>query len=226
MTDHNAADLISIPQGGGALAALGETFQPDLHTGTGNFSVPLGRAGFRDAALALAAPASPDGPSWPPPADELRARALRARAQALETAPGSGSPRAPLVAAGEVRADDLPANLADPFVEQPALMVVRSGTASEEFVIDHLHRGGAGALAAPASAKTLAGIVSTRTGAGAAWRQLTGAQAPPDRNLAARDDRRPRDGQGVHRRRRARSRPGDRLRRELSRRDDVMRASS
>src|SRR5262245_46560987 len=41
MAEQHAADLISLPQGGGALAGLGETFQPDLHTGTGNLHVPL-----------------------------------------------------------------------------------------------------------------------------------------------------------------------------------------
>ncbi len=32
---------IALPQGGGAIQALGETFSPDLFTGTGNFTVPL-----------------------------------------------------------------------------------------------------------------------------------------------------------------------------------------
>jgi RHS repeat-associated protein len=31
----------SLPKGGGALSGIGETFQPDLHTGTGNLSVPI-----------------------------------------------------------------------------------------------------------------------------------------------------------------------------------------
>ncbi|WP_027343087.1 SpvB/TcaC N-terminal domain-containing protein [Hamadaea tsunoensis] len=51
MGDQNAADLISLPPGGGAQQGIGETFQPDLHTGTVNFSVPLrtpaGRAGVQ-----------------------------------------------------------------------------------------------------------------------------------------------------------------------------------
>ena len=42
---------ISLPKGGGALHGLGETFSPDLHTGTGNFTVPIalppGRNGFQ-----------------------------------------------------------------------------------------------------------------------------------------------------------------------------------
>ncbi|MDQ1645886.1 MAG: hypothetical protein QOJ50_2070, partial [Cryptosporangiaceae bacterium] len=47
---------ISLPQGGGAVRGLGESFQPDLHTGTGNLTVPIelpaGRAGTAPA-LAL-----------------------------------------------------------------------------------------------------------------------------------------------------------------------------
>jgi hypothetical protein len=46
-----AEQVISLPKGGGALKGLGEKFQPDLHTGTGNFSVPIavppGRNGFQ-----------------------------------------------------------------------------------------------------------------------------------------------------------------------------------
>jgi hypothetical protein len=42
---------MSLPKGGGALHGLGEKFSPDLHTGTGNFSVPIalppGRNGFQ-----------------------------------------------------------------------------------------------------------------------------------------------------------------------------------
>src|SRR3954451_19547006 len=33
--------IISLPQGGGALRGLGEKFSPDLHTGTGNLTVPI-----------------------------------------------------------------------------------------------------------------------------------------------------------------------------------------
>ena len=42
--------VISVPQGGGAIKGLGETFKPNLFTGTANLSVPLatspGRGGF------------------------------------------------------------------------------------------------------------------------------------------------------------------------------------
>src|SRR5262245_37457571 len=45
-----AIAAISLPKGGGAIRSIGETFQPNLFTGTGNFSVPivtsLGRSGF------------------------------------------------------------------------------------------------------------------------------------------------------------------------------------
>lgn len=45
------SQVISLPKGGGALHGIGEKFSPDLHTGTGNFSVPIalppGRNGFQ-----------------------------------------------------------------------------------------------------------------------------------------------------------------------------------
>ncbi|MGI5461011.1 SpvB/TcaC N-terminal domain-containing protein [Streptomyces sp. CA-249302] len=42
-TDTAAAgSVISLPKGGGAVGGLGEKFSPDLFTGTGNFSVPIG----------------------------------------------------------------------------------------------------------------------------------------------------------------------------------------
>jgi RHS repeat-associated protein len=60
-----------LPTGGGALRGIGETFMPDLHTGTGNYSVPIevpgGRAGLQPS-LALTyssgAPNSPYGLGW------------------------------------------------------------------------------------------------------------------------------------------------------------------
>ena len=46
-----SAQIISLPKGGGALSGIGEKFSPDLHTGTGNFTVPIaippGRNGFQ-----------------------------------------------------------------------------------------------------------------------------------------------------------------------------------
>ena len=51
MQGNSSSSVISLPQGGGALHGLGEKFSPDLHTGTGNFSVPIalppGRNGFQ-----------------------------------------------------------------------------------------------------------------------------------------------------------------------------------
>jgi RHS repeat-associated protein len=45
------SQIISLPKGGGALQGIGEKFSPDLHTGTGNFTVPIalppGRNGFQ-----------------------------------------------------------------------------------------------------------------------------------------------------------------------------------
>jgi hypothetical protein len=36
-----SSQVISLPKGGGALQGIGGTFSPDLHTGTGNFTVPI-----------------------------------------------------------------------------------------------------------------------------------------------------------------------------------------
>src|SRR5262245_58603078 len=46
-----SSQVLSLPKGGGALHGIGEKFSPDLHTGTGNFTVPIalppGRNGFQ-----------------------------------------------------------------------------------------------------------------------------------------------------------------------------------
>ena len=46
-----SSQIISLPKGGGAQHGIGEKFSPDLHTGTGNFTVPIalppGRNGFQ-----------------------------------------------------------------------------------------------------------------------------------------------------------------------------------
>lgn len=39
--NNNSNQTITLPQGGAALHGIGETFSPDLHTGTGNFTVPI-----------------------------------------------------------------------------------------------------------------------------------------------------------------------------------------
>src|SRR6266700_2660162 len=50
-TSGTSEQVISLPKGGGALHGIGEKFSPDLHTGTGNFTVPIalppGRNGFQ-----------------------------------------------------------------------------------------------------------------------------------------------------------------------------------
>jgi hypothetical protein len=59
--------VISLPKGGGAIAGLGESFSPDLATGTGRFSVPIpvpaGRRGLQPE-LALVHSASNGNSPW------------------------------------------------------------------------------------------------------------------------------------------------------------------
>src|SRR5215469_15501006 len=58
--------VISLPQGGGALKGIGETFAPDLHTGTGNFTIPIalppGRNGFQPQVALTYSTGSGNGP--------------------------------------------------------------------------------------------------------------------------------------------------------------------
>jgi RHS repeat-associated protein len=48
---NTSSQFLSLPQGGGALHGIGEKFSPDLHMGTGNFTVPIalppGRSNFQ-----------------------------------------------------------------------------------------------------------------------------------------------------------------------------------
>jgi RHS repeat-associated protein len=57
---------IALPSGGGAIAGVGETFRPDLHTGTGNFSVPIlvppGRNSMQPALQLLYSTGQGNGP--------------------------------------------------------------------------------------------------------------------------------------------------------------------
>jgi hypothetical protein len=59
------AAAIGLPQGGGAVRGIGESFQPDLHTGTGNFSVPIelpaGRAGLAPTLTLAYSSGNPNG---------------------------------------------------------------------------------------------------------------------------------------------------------------------
>ena len=41
MSNKSGTSFISLPKGGGAQHGIGEKFSPDLHTGTGNFTVPI-----------------------------------------------------------------------------------------------------------------------------------------------------------------------------------------
>ena len=61
-----SSQVITLPRGGGALQGLGETFAPDLFTGTGNFNVPLalpsGRNGFQPELSLVYSTGHPNGP--------------------------------------------------------------------------------------------------------------------------------------------------------------------
>lgn len=61
-----SSQVISLPSGGGALRGIGETFSPDLFTGTGNFTVPIalppGRHGFQPALSLVYSTGNGNGP--------------------------------------------------------------------------------------------------------------------------------------------------------------------
>jgi hypothetical protein len=63
---NSPGQIISLPQGGGALHGIGEKFSPDLHTGTGNFTVPIGlppgRNGFQPQLNLVYSSGSGNGP--------------------------------------------------------------------------------------------------------------------------------------------------------------------
>jgi YD repeat-containing protein len=60
------SNVISLPKGGGAMAGMGESFSPDLFTGTGNFSVPIavppGRNGLQPSLTLGYSTGSGNGP--------------------------------------------------------------------------------------------------------------------------------------------------------------------
>jgi RHS repeat-associated protein len=66
LDDQPSSDLISLPQGGGAISGIGETFQPDLHTGTGNLTIPIqlppGRNGMQPSLALSYSTGRPNGP--------------------------------------------------------------------------------------------------------------------------------------------------------------------
>jgi hypothetical protein len=71
MADSTAHDAVTLPTGGGAIRGIGEKFSPDLHTGTGTFTVPIvvpsGRNGFQPQltlVYSTGAGAGPFGLGW------------------------------------------------------------------------------------------------------------------------------------------------------------------
>jgi hypothetical protein len=77
-----AGSVISLPKGGGAISGLGETFTPDVFTGTGNFTVPIalpaGRGGAQpklSLAFSTGNANGPFGVGWQPGRMSFRPRA-------------------------------------------------------------------------------------------------------------------------------------------------------
>ena len=66
MGDKSSISVIALPKSGGALHGIGEKFSPDLHTGTGNFTVPLalppGRNGFQPQLTLVYSTGNGNGP--------------------------------------------------------------------------------------------------------------------------------------------------------------------
>jgi len=61
-----SGDVLSTPKGGGAIAGLGEAFQPNLNTGTGSYLVPIELPkGFRQRTPSLSLTYSTAGPQGP-----------------------------------------------------------------------------------------------------------------------------------------------------------------
>jgi RHS repeat-associated protein len=65
-SSEGSNSVISLPKGGGALHGIGEKFSPDLHTGTGNFTIPIalpsGRNGFQPQLNLVYSTGSANGP--------------------------------------------------------------------------------------------------------------------------------------------------------------------
>jgi hypothetical protein len=61
-----SSQVITLPSGGGALQGISETFSPDLHTGTGNFTIPItlppGRNGFQPQLSLIYSTGNGNGP--------------------------------------------------------------------------------------------------------------------------------------------------------------------
>ena len=94
---------ISLPKDGAALSGIGEKFSPDLHTGTGNFSVPIalppGRNGFQPQltlAYSTGNGSGPFGLGWSLSVPEVSRLGTLFRSKAFSRV-GSAIDRAPRV---------------------------------------------------------------------------------------------------------------------------------
>ena len=116
MTDPGGG--ISVPAGGGALKGIGETFQPDLHTGTANLSVPIplppGRGALTPALTLAYSSGNGNGPfglGWSLAAPRISRRTDRGIPvydDAVDVFVLSGAEELAPVPLGAATSDDLP----------------------------------------------------------------------------------------------------------------------
>ena len=91
-----SSQAISLPTGGGALSGIGETFAPDLFTGTGNLTVPIalpaGRNGFQPQLSLAYSTGNGNGPfglGWDVPTSPRCAARPRAVSRGTATSPAN-----------------------------------------------------------------------------------------------------------------------------------------
>src|SRR5215217_2929172 len=76
-----APEVLALPKGGGAVRSIGDTFSPDLYSGTGSYQVPLwfpkGPGGFQPGVSLIYTSGSGNGAfgmGWKLPQLEIRRR--------------------------------------------------------------------------------------------------------------------------------------------------------
>jgi RHS repeat-associated protein len=174
----SASQVITLPQGGGALKGMGEKFSPDLFTGTGNLSIPIplpaGRNGFQpqlNLSYSTGAGNGPFGLGWNLSVPEVSRKTSTGVPRYRDT-PGETNQADTYILAG---AEDL---VPVPGAE-PGLQAYRPRTESLFAIIEHHHSGGQNFW----RVRTKEGQVSTYgterpEGAGEGWQDPAVIQDP------------------------------------------------